>query len=543
MFVHNPVDLWFENNGNLCELKSSENVGAQVFDLTGGCCLADITSLGFRWCCNTSCNCGGDHEHYLNGLVSWEGYTTWFGSWVYCACVEDDSSEEESEPTVSLSLSIPRVIFTNNNGAAEKSDLAPLSISFVAPVTTNGVVVVDSPEDTNDIAIWVDTNKTQRVDFPIVLPVEGTSFSTNLYVEGLYSSYFEDAIVLCANWKEEESGTTKISVTRRSTIYYPVANVINSTLYDNGRLCNPSGIIVGSNACFVVEFPDLTPPSSNIKWSVVEGSARFVGGDTGSKVYVTSDVPNQTVKLRVQVGDCVSRPIEFTAITVEPLSVKTTVWIVGNKDGTYFARTADEVRTMMTEVNRIYEQIGVSFYIDSISYTNRDEFLDISINQLTENSTMRRNLVNISTNTGGLELYFNNRISKFTVANHNSYGIVLTTNATAMTLAHEIGHAFGCADIYPKGRMPPRPSLPDSFPKKELAPFDWNNGMGSRYYEFSITQEALIKRLLMYGFHHMDKRDLSIGLIYGFTMYDNEAGLVDVGFFRGNSRKQIMIHR
>jgi hypothetical protein len=112
-----------------------------------------------------------------------------------------------------------------------------------------------------------------------------------------------------------------------------------------------------------------------------------------------------------------------------------------------------------------------------------------------------------------------------------------------MTLAHELGHAFGCSDIYPKGRLPPKPSLPDSFPKEEFAPFDWNNGTGSRYYEFSITQETLIKRLLMYGFYHVDKRDMSLGSIYGFTMYDNEAGLVDVGFFRGNSRKQIMIHR
>ena len=197
----------------------------------------------------------------------------------------------------------------------------------------------------------------------------------------------------------------------------------------------------------------------------------------------------------------------------------------------------------MTEVNKIYEQISVSFYIDSISYTNRDEFLDISVNQVTENLTMRRNLVNISTNTGGIELYFNNRISKSSVANHDSYGIVLTTNATAMTLAHELGHAFGCSDIYPIGPLEPRPALPDSFSKEEFAPFDWNNGMNSRYYGSSITQVLLIKRLLMYGYHHVDKRDISLGPIYGFTRYDNEAGLVDVGFFRGSSRKQIMIHR
>ena len=539
------VDFWFENSSNLCELKSSENIGAAVSDVTGACCKSDITSLGFRWCCNASCNCGGDHEHYLDGLVSWEGYTAWLGSWVYCACAEDDSSEEESEPPISLSLSIPRVIFTNNNGAAELSDLAPLTIGFVSPVTTNGVVVVDSPEDTNDIAIWVDTNKTQRVDFPIVLPIEGSSFSTNLYVEGLYSSYSEDAIVLCANWKEEESGTAKISVTRRSTIYYPVANVINSTLYDNGRLCNPSGIVVGSNACFEVEFPVFAPDADDIVWSVVEGPARFVSGNTGSKVYVTADGPDEIVKLRVQVGDCVSRPIEFTAFTVEPLSVKTTVWIVGNRDGTYYARTEEGVRGMIADVNKIYEQIGVSFYIDSISYTNKEDWLDISIYRNGKevcDSVKRRELVNLSKNTGGFELYFIEKIAERVTANMTNYGIVLSTNATAYTVAHEIGHSFGCADIYfikPSDRITP---LLSNHVDMSRAEDDWNNGMGCRYYSKDITQSQLIKRLIMCGYGYQGRADLSFGSVYGYTMYCEE-GLVDVGFFRGSSRRAPIYHR
>ena len=539
------VDFWLENSGNLCELKSSENIGAAVSDVTGACCKSDITPLGFRWCCNASCNCGGDHEHYLNGLVSWEGYTTWLGSWVYCACAEDDSSEEESEPPISLSLSIPRVIFTNNDGAAELSALAPLSISFVSPVTTNGIVVVDSPEDTNDIAIWVDTNKTQRVDFPIVLPIEGSSFSTNLYVEGLYSSYSEDAIVLCANWKEEESGTAKISVTRRSTIYYPVANVINSTLYDNGRLCNPSGIVVGSNACFVVEFPYFEPPSSDIKWSVVEGSARFVGGDTGSKVYVTSDVPNQIVKLRVQVGDCVSRPIEFTAFTVEPLSVKTTAWIVRDDRGNNAARTADEVRTMMSEVNRIYEQIGVSFYIDSISYTNRRELLDLSISQNNVDVCdlqRRRQLVDMAKNTNGFELYFINKIYGRVSGNKTNLGIVLSKNATADTIAHEIGHSFGCSDIYCVKKSDGRTPLSSNNVDITRAELDWSNGAGCRYYSSDITQSKIIKRLIMCGHGYRERGDLSSGSVYGYTKYDDE-GLVDIGFFRGSSRSIPIYHR
>jgi hypothetical protein len=364
-------------------------------------------------------------------------------------------------------------------------------------------------------------------------------------VEGLYSSYSEDAIVLCANWKEEESGTAKISVTRRSTIYYPVANVINSTLYDNGRLCNPSGIVVGSNACFVVEFPGLTPPSSDIKWTVVEGSARFVGGDTGSKVYVTSDVPNQVVKLRVQVGDCVSRPIEFTAFTVEPLSVKTTVWIVRDDSRNNAARTADEVRAMMTEVNRIYEQIGVSFYIDSISYTNKGEWLEVRRwdgNKYVKDLVKRRELVDVSKNTDGLELYFVDKTSDRAAADSDAYGIVLSSKATAKGLAHELGHAFGCSDVYHVKKSDRQTPIQDNELKQSLVQLDWNNGTGCRYYPSNATQSNVICSLLMCGYQFSKALDLSAGSIHGYTQNDQE-GLVDVGFFRSGTRRNVIKHK
>ena len=521
-------------------------IGAAVSDVTGACCKSDITSLGFRWCCNASCNCGGDHEHYLDGLVSWEGYTTWLGSWVYCACVEDDSSEEESEPPISLSLSIPRVIFTNNDGTAEKSDLAQLSVSFSSLQPTNGYLYITCNRLPDGAEAWIDENKSQRAGFPTSIEIKGrTCFTTNFYIEGTASCTQKNEMESYVEWWNEDAKTLGMKVVRHSTVYCPVANVINSTLYDNGRLCNPSGIVVGSNACFVVEFPDLTPPSSDIKWSVVEGSARFVGGNTGRKVYVTSDIPNQTVKLRVQVGDCVSRPIEFTAFTVEPLSVKTTVWIVGNKEGTYFARTENEVRSMMTEVNKIYEQIGVSFYIDSISYTNRRDLLDISIRRngkVVCDSEKRRELVNLSKNTNGFELYFINKISESATANKTNYGIVLSTNATARTVAHEIGHSFGCSDIYCVKKSDGRTPLSSNNVDITRAELDWSNGAGCRYYPNDITQSKLIKRLIMCGHGYRERGDLSSGSVFGYTKYDEE-GLVDIGFFRGSSRRSPIYHR
>jgi hypothetical protein len=276
----------------------------------------------------------------------------------------------------------------------------------------------------------------------------------------------------------------------------------------------------------------------------VEGPARFIGGNTGERVYVTADAPNQLVKLRVQVGDCVSRPIEFTAFTVSPLSVKTTVWIVGNKDGTYFARTEDEVRTMMTEVNRIYEQIGVSFYIDSISFTNRDEWLDLTIkgNNKYYDYKRRRKLVDLETRTEGFELYFVGNISERSLANTDAFGIVLSTNANAEVIAHEIGHSFGCADIYGVKKSDRRVPLSSNHVFEERIESDWSNGTGCRYYSVGITQTAIIKRLLMCGYAYPEKIDLSFGSVYGYTKYDEE-GLTDVGFFRGASRRKPIYHK
>ena len=279
---------------------------------------------------------------------------------------------------MNLSLSVPRVIFTNDDGTAELPDLAPLKIEFSSTQETNGVIVLTHYKDLDAVRIWADSNKTDLVLGTFVWEIKNQSSGvTNLYVEGTHVSKNHQSVNFNLTWCDELLGDEKISINRKTTVYYPIANVINTTLWDNGRLCNPSGIIVGSNACFAVEFPKLEPPAEDIKWSIVEGPAAFVGGDRGSKVYVTATEPNQVVKLRVQVGDSVSRPIEFMAFTVDPLNVKLTVWIVRDDRGEYAARNPVEVTNMVAEVNRIYEQIGVSFYIDSISYTNRDDWLDL----------------------------------------------------------------------------------------------------------------------------------------------------------------------
>ena len=222
--------------------------------------------------------------------------------------------------------------------------------------------------------------------------------------------------------------------------------------------------------------------------------------------------------------------------------MKLTVWIVGNNDGSYYASDASSVNNMVRGVNKIYEQIGVSFYIDSICHTNNEKWLDISSGGTGSNREKRGALTNIERNTEGLELYFVNKVSRIAFANHNPFGIVLSTNATYKIAAHEIGHAFGCADVYPTKKWEPSVHLPDSTVQEEREPMDWSNGTGCRYYRVGIGQEELIRRLLMCGRGYQTRHDMSSGSIYGFTE-NGDDGLVDVGFFMSGTRRNIRYHK
>ena len=155
---------------------------------------------------------------------------------------------------------------------------------------------------------------------------------------------------------------------------------------------------------------------------------------------------------------------------------------------------------------------------------------------------LRNELVSLSADTGGLEIYFVDRISPSAIANHDAFGIVLSTNATFNTLAHEIGHAFGCADVYPAQKFNPQVHIPDSNVNEAHLPLDWNNGTGYRYYTRAISQEDIIRRLQMCGKAYSGRYDLSSGAVYGFTA-DGSVGLVDVGFFRSGYRRTPKYHR
>ena len=219
-----------------------------------------------------------------------------------------------------------------------------------------------------------------------------------------------------------------------------------------------------------------------------------------------------------------------------------TVWIVRDDFGYNAPRTPTEVTNMVNEVNKIYEQIGVNFYIDSISFTNRKEWIDLTSENGSCNITLRNELVNIERDTNGFELYFIDSISARAVANADIYGIVLSTNAIPRGLAHELGHAFGCADVYHIKKSDRKTPIVNNLPSFSTTPQDWNNGSGVRYYKIITKQSTLIRTVLMCGYQYPHSIDLTAGSLSGFTIYDQE-GLADIGFFRSGQRRNPIYHK
>ena len=514
------------------------DVGPRIVDISGECCSCVTNDLGFSWSCSEGCDCGG-YWHHLAMAATWEGYSrpfTWPG---WCPCVwHDDGGQHGEAPR--LVLNMPRTLFTNNDGGAEPSDVVRLTAGLFSPVQTNGTLTLDMLLD-DVVAIWQNSNRTGRVTLPMTWDVASEPVK-ELYVEGLRTMP-RGLAWLQLGWNDEHD-VELMSTFHNFAVYSPNLNVINSTLFDNGDLCNPSGIVVGTNACFALEFDSDAPPASEIVWSIAEGNAQFVGGNIGERVRVASGVAGQRVKLRVQIDDCRSRQPEVAAYVVDPLAVKLTVWIVGDDYGTYYASDASTVSNLVSTANKIYEQVGVSFYVDSISFTNRTDWLDISgKGNFGSDRALRRTLVNIEKNTGGLELYFVDQVAKKgDIANHDQYGIVLSKNASSKTLAHEIGHAFGCADVYPVQKLNHNVHIPDNNVAEWKESMDWSNGTGCRYYETGVGQEEIIRRLLMCGQGYQERYDLPLGSIYGFAA-DGVDGLVDVGFFRSGSRRSLRLHK
>lgn len=208
--------------------------------------------------------------------------------------------------------------------------------------------------------------------------------------------------------------------------------------------------------------------------------------------------------------------------------VKLYCWIVKNDRGES-PHSEASISNQVVSLNRIYSQVGMSFCVESISYTNSTRLTNVNYT----NDVLNAELCGLTNGTDGLEVYFVKSITHRVDAFHWASGIVVGEGVNDTTLAHEIGHACGLADIYDAYSRETNLAV-TGMPQKVYFTHDWG------WYPENVTQAQMVQRLLMYGYNtdSAHKGDISRGDVYGLwyqyvsgtTNRVWQLGLAPVGF-------------
>ncbi len=283
-----------------------------------------------------------------------------------------------------------------------------------------------------------------------------------------------------------------------------------------GNLYNPVCCVLGRPSKFrIVIEPSGLVPDDDIVWHVSGPGAVALSPARGTEVAVTPSVADEYA-LEVQIDGYDGPPpfIKFKGVSETVTSVR--AWILG--DGVRYSRTEAEVRAMFDDVNTIFRQAGMRFVVSAVTYTNIPSRLKIE-NDHNYTANLRE-VCNIATGTNGLEFYFVDEIDNQNVlacnvpgANATILGIAVSTNASANTLGHEIGHSCGLQDLYISDSATTNIVMGNI--SQSRLPDDWGTTSGAGYYPPALTQAQLIQRLLMYGRGIPTKYDLSYGDVYG----------------------------
>ena len=455
---------------------------------------------------------------------------------------------------VSLAISLPEVVFVNDDDDnddgtpdcvatfPDDDDIVSGSIIFSSPVPTNGTIVVEGIYGYDGgfaelPLVYANANCTDAITSGRTFAVSGvSSLSRPIYLNPATVSTSVPGVQVKVRWHPESGPdlTASAFLTIVSPVAEPVCNAVTNVV-ENGvahsYVVNPCGVAVGREGYFRVDVAPDSFPDSEIVWEKTPG-LDFVGPCTGRCVTVRGASTGYET-LSVSIGGRTDNAPEFQVHVVETAMVNLRAWIIEDKN-LETAFSADQVRQMVKDANDIYAQVGVTLnLIEPIVVTNIPNAYDALYEAPTNAAATWSfdQIVDIDSDTGGLECYFINRFldSGDTKAAHDCDGIVLTTLSTQYTLAHEIGHAFGLCDIYKSSENGSAGDDPlVALYNSESASFshlydDWNGGCdgkgasGARYYKIGTTMANIVDRMLMLGVvpESDSRRDITNGGIYG----------------------------
>lgn len=354
---------------------------------------------------------------------------------------------------------------------------------------------------------------------------------------------------------EEEDGTVRTNVTRLVRRVW-VIDVVHEPITCEGaatNLVNPCGIIRNREATFRLRLWPEAFPDEGIKWIAQPSNAAHpTDGGTGRVVQVVGDRLGDVV-LTAAIDRYSGPAPQFEARVVESNLVHVLAYVVTSNG--IAATTAERVRSMIPGVNDVFRQVGIAFALDSIEFFESPGHMVIRKGDgfYSDGTT----LCNHAQNTGNSEWYFVQEIEAASGLNGPG-GMILDTNATARTAAHEAGHACGLADIYhsqtwTNGAVSHTASVEDVEVSRQRLPHDWGTASEEGYYSDDMEDLSwFISRLLMYGIevpsdHEGTMRaDIPYGDVYGLRHFLFEPAyrpaMVPVGFFTNTNPTHLPVH-
>ena len=195
------------------------------------------------------------------------------------------------------------------------------------------------------------------------------------------------------------------------------------------------------------------------------------------------------------------------------------------------ASGAELTQTQLSEkllaVNKIYRQVGLHFSAAPIEVVQNYKWSHFGLAK----KDIARAIRDYEHKTDGVEVYFigdNESVVDYdtrATGRANVDGIIIRSNASGVSLAHEIGHVCGLKDIYIDTNCQ---ELHQPL-REQWAPSDWSNGTGCRYYSTMKCPLDLIPLLLMHGVGVENRSDIPLGPIRGLLKDDTVSGRRNLG--------------
>ena len=399
---------------------------------------------------------------------------------------------------------------------AGDDDVVPVRVVAQMPPNIGGSVKLKEWFST-DATLWRDSSRSDSiVNVDLAIPGYGIVDET-FYVESRCESfgYRTDRLEVISS-----CGGSVAAAEHLMTFVERIAQPITNERSE-GVIVNPCGAITNAVTRMKVEVYPTSFPNDKIVWNVVEGSASFVGGNTGREIaFRATGAVNSPIVLEVDCDGCPGRRPQFELTTCGMLQIP--VYPCTITDGSTVSTISEShILSLLDEVNVIFRQVGVSFYLGA-------PITNVVNKTLAEKGLMKldckRRICNIMMNTGGVEVYFvpglkqhANGFDHQPAGIFNKRGIIVKNSITANGLAHEIGHLCGWKDIYVMDKL----FIPDELYRdvsKSWLPGDWNNGTGVRFYPAMLCQKDVIARLLMYGVENPESADISSGNVFGLII-------------------------